>query len=307
MYQQDDIDWAPTLKLGHDKLKSTIPTPDRGQRVKQRTEKRKTVEAAHSLIKLFKVSETEKPEEDGSDIDEVDQGPAHQFDSDTCYGTGTQTDLDKHTLCAMEGELNRLTAENVDLKRSIACNVISEETFEGDNEKVKVFTGLPTFEILMGVFMLIQSSLSHTHCSSLSKFQQFVLVLMRLKLNLPVHYLADKFRISRGTVSRTFLNTLNVMYTKLKPFIYWPDREELRATMPMEFRKYFGLKIAVIIDCFEIFVERPSNLKARAQTWSSYKHHNTCKFLIGICPQGVISFISKGYGGWEMFGQIYYK
>ena len=36
---------------------------------------------------------------------------------------------------------------------------------------------------------------------------------------------------------------------------------------------------------------------ARAQTWSSYKQHNTVKFLIGIAPQGVVSFISKGWGG----------
>ena len=53
----------------------------------------------------------------------------------------------------------------------------------------------------------------------------------------------------------------------------------------------------VIIDCFEVFCERPANLKARAQTWSNYKHHNTVKFLIGISPQGVVSFVSKGWGG----------
>ncbi len=32
-------------------------------------------------------------------------------------------------------------------------------------------------------------------------------------------------------------------------------------------------------------------------TWSKCKHHNTIKFLIGITPQGVISFISKAWGG----------
>ena len=52
-----------------------------------------------------------------------------------------------------------------------------------------------------------------------------------------------------------------------------------------------------IIDCFEIFSERPSDLMARAQTYSHYKHHNMGKFLIGISPQGVISFVSKGWGG----------
>ncbi|XP_033758154.1 uncharacterized protein LOC117340503 [Pecten maximus] len=67
--------------------------------------------------------------------------------------------------------------------------------------------------------------------------------------------------------------------------------------MPMEFRKYFGVKVSIIIDCFEVFIERPSDLLARSETWSNYKHHNTTKFLIGITPQGAVSFLSKGYGG----------
>ena len=65
--------------------------------------------------------------------------------------------------------------------------------------------------------------------------------------------------------------------------------------MPMEFRKCFK-QCVIIIDCFEVFMERPTNLKARAQTWSDYRHHNTVKFLIGISPRGAISYISKGWG-----------
>ena len=66
--------------------------------------------------------------------------------------------------------------------------------------------------------------------------------------------------------------------------------------MPMCFRKHCPTCV-VIIDCFEIFIDRPTNLLARAQTYSSYKHHNTVKYLIGITPQGTVSFISKGWGG----------
>ena len=51
------------------------------------------------------------------------------------------------------------------------------------------------------------------------------------------------------------------------------------------------------IDCFEVFIELPRDLLALASTWSTYKHHNTIKCLIGICPQGAISFISKAWGG----------
>ena len=86
------------------------------------------------------------------------------------------------------------------------------------------------------------------------------------------------------------------MYERFKPLIKWPEREELYKTMPMAFRKKFR-KCVTIIDCFEVFMERPAALMARAQTWSNYKQHNTCKFLIGITPQGSISFVSKAWGG----------
>ena len=87
------------------------------------------------------------------------------------------------------------------------------------------------------------------------------------------------------------------MDIRLKSLIFWPDRDALQKTMPDCFQASFGKKVAVVIDCFEIFCERPSNLKARASTWSSYKHHNTVKVLIGITPQGMVSFVSKTWGG----------
>ena len=46
-----------------------------------------------------------------------------------------------------------------------------------------------------------------------------------------------------------------------------------------------------------LLMDHPTNLLARAQTYSSYKHRNTVMCLIGITPQGTISFISEGWGG----------
>ena len=66
--------------------------------------------------------------------------------------------------------------------------------------------------------------------------------------------------------------------------------------MPGVFRKQFSRCVA-IIDCFEVFCECPKSLKVRAQTWLNYKHHSTVKFLNAVTPQGVISFVSKGWGG----------
>lgn len=64
----------------------------------------------------------------------------------------------------------------------------------------------------------------------------------------------------------------------------------------MCFRYAFGNKVTVIINCFEIFIEKPTNLLPRAQTFSSYKHHITIKVLIGITPQGTVSFVSEAWG-----------
>ena len=71
------------------------------------------------------------------------------------------------------------------------------------------------------------------------------------------------------------------------------EREKLLETTPLS----DGTKAAIIIDCFETFINRPSILLARGNKWPNYKYHNTAKFLIGIRPQGCISYISKAQGG----------
>ncbi|SMN01057.1 hypothetical protein SPONN_2353 [uncultured Candidatus Thioglobus sp.] len=130
----------------------------------------------------------------------------------------------------------------------------------------------------------------------LSKFTRLLMFLMKVRLDLFDEDLACRFGVNVSTVSRNFHRMLNILDQKLAGLIIWPDRETLRQTMPSSFRKFFKA-CAVIIDCSEIFLERPSNLLARAQVWSNYKHHHTVKFLIGITPQGTISFVSDCYGG----------
>lgn len=76
--------------------------------------------------------------------------------------------------------------------------------------------------------------------------------------------------------------------------MYWPEGHQLWHTMPMYFKYSFGNKVTVILECFEVFIEKPSILLARAQTFSLYKQRNTIKILIiGITPQGTICYVSK--------------
>ena len=50
-----------------------------------------------------------------------------------------------------------------------------------------------------------------------------------------------------------------------------------------------------IIDGSEIFIETPTDLYMQLSTRSSYKHHNTAKFLIACTSNGCVSFISPLY------------
>ena len=68
----------------------------------------------------------------------------------------------------------------------------------------------------------------------------------------------------------------------------------MRKNLPRCFKNYKNY--VCIIGCSEIKIERPFNLNSRAQTWSSYKHSNTMKYLIGITPAGAVSFLSHGWG-----------
>ena len=132
--------------------------------------------------------------------------------------------------------------------------------------------------------------------TKLSKFNIFVMFFLKLRLNLYDEDIACRYGVHKSTVSRHFHKVLDILYVCTQDLIKWPDRETLRLTMPTSFKKFFG-KCAVIIDCSEVFMERPSNLLAGAQVWSNYKHHSTIKFLIGITPQGTISYISLCVGG----------
>jgi hypothetical protein len=49
-----------------------------------------------------------------------------------------------------------------------------------------------------------------------------------------------------------------------------PDRETIQRTLPSVFKSKFP-KLTSIVDRFEIFIDRPKNLHARAKVYSNYK------------------------------------
>ena len=199
----------------------------------------------------------------------------------------------------MQSELNTCyeTIHDLNEKTSRAAT-FNEQSLQSDS-CVKFYTDLPSFKVLKAVFDFVAPPVDFflKNPTKLSSFQEFMIVMAKLRLDCPLQDFAYRFDVSVATVSRILLKWLTILDTKLRPLIKWPEREVLWIFTPACYRASFGKKVVVIIDCFEVFIDRPSNLLGRASTWSSYKHHNTVKVLLGIAPHGVVSFVSVAWGG----------
>ena len=170
-------------------------------------------------------------------------------------------------------------------------------SLKGDDKMVTFYTGLPSYTAFQGLFQLFEPLLSKDESKSrLLLVDELLLVLMKLRLAVPNDDLGYRFDVTPTAVSSIFHKWIDVMSVELKCLIYWPDPVTLKENLPDSFRKHYS-KVKCIIDCFEIFIERPLNFEARAVTYSNYKKHNTVKCLIAITPTGSICFISNAWGG----------
>ncbi|GFX48696.1 THAP-type domain-containing protein [Trichonephila clavipes] len=99
-----------------------------------------------------------------------------------------------------------------------------------------------------------------------------------------------------STVSRDFNFVTDVLYEKLKLQDVFPSKDQVIRYMPPPFRMYCK-NVRIIVDCTEIEVQKPSSPMEQQMTFSRYKNANTFKGMIGITPNGAISFISELFTG----------
>ena len=203
-------------------------------------------------------------------------------------------------VAALKKELQKCqeVIQELSAKLELHLPPFCEETLK-DDSIVNFYTGLPNLKVLKAVFDHVCITLPSERSAQckLTKFQEFMAVMLKLRINPPLVDLGHCFNVSTSTVSRILLKWITQMDIRLKCLIIWPERENLQKTMPNCFQSSFGKKVTIVIDCFEIFLERPSNLKARSSTWSNYKHRNTAKVLLGIVSQGAVAFVSETWGG----------
>ena len=226
-------------------------------------------------------------------------------------------------IAQLESENEKLMKENRKLLEDnafLATKVsrgFSIDNIKDDQKLFSFYTGLPdyeTFKILFDSFgsavnnlVYIDSNTNRNKINSpsytkrspkrnLTPEQEFFLALVRLRLGLLEEDLAYRAGVSTSSFSRIWITWLDFLHSKFRAFPIWPSKSCVQKTMHSCFKESYP-NTRVIIDCTEIFIERPSSVQSQSSTFSHYKHHNTAKGLIGITPAGTVSFVSDLYTG----------
>lgn len=203
-----------------------------------------------------------------------------------------------------------LKKEVEELQKEVIRHKWSFQKISDDDSKTRFYTGLPSFAVFMWLFSILRPKAERTKYwsgpntdqssdrkrGSLDLIDQLFAVLIRLHVGLLTSDIAERFQISESTFSKYFSSWICLLWQELKCLNPFPSRDIVQRTMPPSFKKRYS-SVRVIIDCTEIYIQKPSSLVNQSLTFSNYKHHSTVKFLVGITPSGVISFVSEGWPG----------
>ncbi len=177
------------------------------------------------------------------------------------------------------------------------CN-FGVESLSQEPGAIQYYTSFSDYEHFKYVFGCLGPAAFELKYKSqkLSPEDEFLLLLMKLRLNKDDKELAYFFRISPPTVGKVFKTWLNFVYFQLRELNIWPTRAVIDCFMPDDFRAKFP-NTRTILDGTEIPIEKPSKPEDQSATWSSYKNRNTLKVVVGITPRGDVNYVSEVYGG----------
>ncbi|XP_067116010.1 uncharacterized protein [Osmerus mordax] len=268
------------------------------------------VEAANALLflqgqgrvkcELGQSQEDHETAETATSSSSSEEGEESDLSSDSKSRGGKPTKMTA-TPTKYEDTLLALKKENRALREAVEKQSLTENSLRNDPEKVRFYTGLPNYFVFETVMWLLAPHMDGAKNVKLAKFQQLLLTLMRLRLDLRNQDLAYRFGVKVGTVTRTVHRMVNIMSNTLVPTaVFWPSRAELRKNLPAALRTSYP-DCAVIIDCFTVTFEKPasqtSQQEAAGTPSAQGAGRNTLKYLIGVAPQGVVTFISRGSPG----------
>ncbi|XP_068227131.1 uncharacterized protein [Palaemon carinicauda] len=277
-------------------------------------EKVSKIDIATTLLSLVEETNRDDEAEEYGTCKERDSDEESAEDGYFCENTkdinsqdfkdqDTQTLLLDSYLKSLEDEYYKLKNELSLIKEKDIFRDMELNMFKNCDMKVKYLTGLSSFDMLKVLSEYI--SPFQREQGKLSKFQQLMITLIKIKLNLPMPFLGILFNISLTTISRAFRFTIDLLFRKIVPLlVFWPSRDDLRFLIPPYFEDCENCLYSV--DCFELDVEvrgcTSHSVKEKLDNLDTYFSNSLIdirkrKFLMSVAPQGTIIFISQGATG----------
>ncbi|XP_056107700.1 uncharacterized protein LOC130085767 [Rhinichthys klamathensis goyatoka] len=215
-----------------------------------------------------------------------------------------ETPCTSKSLVALEVENEMLREENEKLKKQLEKQkqIFSFSQISNSPDKVQYFTGLPDVATVLFLEALLSKFELKYHSDwtvqIMPLVDQLLLTLMKLRLNCGHIDLATRFNCSTATVTNIFTTIISALYEILYVGLLEnniPSTGKNQTSLPDCFQPFPNCRI--VLDCTEVAVSNTERLDAQCHLYSQYKGRTTLKALIGVAPNGIITFASDLYGG----------
>lgn len=200
--------------------------------------------------------------------------------------------------------LEQQKAELEDLHRMLKGKDFVPENIH-DDIKMKALTSFTKTDFF-GFFRFLVIETDLEMGTKMRPIDRFFLFFVKLKTGISNEFLSILFDIPDSTVLSDFILVMDILYSKLQLLGIFPPKSQVIEYMPPPFR--LGNKdVRVIIDFVEFTIEKPNSSVEQQMTFSHNKNANTVKGMIGVTPNGAISFISPLYCGSISDKQLFIK
>ena len=228
-------------------------------------------------------------------------------ESDSVSGDSEMSNNDSGTntnscSCKCKEEVNRLLKKINVLEEQREIERFGIKRFMLSDSDIMFYTGLPDYKAFLALYNFLKPRpgfqlnyyngcinvprhpsyvVSRGRPRNLDPIHELFLTLNRLRLGLLENDIAARFYITQAEVFEILTTWIDRMFDCLGQLNFLANHNTMERFLPQCF-KPDHTDTYLIIDCTELFIEKPSQVIQQSATWSEYKGHNTGKALIAL-------------------------
>lgn len=126
--------------------------------------------------------------------------------------------------------------------------------------------------------------------------KEILLCLKKIRRDINILPLANDFGVDKSVAENCLLNVIPKLARYFSRFIFWPKSDTILKNLPRSFRRKYN-DVESIINCLEITRPKPEDNPTKFDCWSPEQKKYIYRYLISSTPDGLINFVSRGFGG----------